>query len=235
MKGDDRLPMRSWAEDEQPRERLQQQGAAALSLSELFAILLRSGVGGESALELSRRILSDCHNDLNELARKGVRELMNKYKGVGLAKAAAIVAAMEIGRRRKLEAPAACPKVTCSQDAYEYIKPFISDLDHEEFWVICLATSNRIKGCECVSSGGMDGTMVDVRVLFHLALNMKAANIVVAHNHPGGGKMQPSHQDDRVTTKIFEAGKMLDIRLLDHIIVGQDQYYSFADEGKLGT
>ena len=102
MKGDDRLPMRSWAEDEQPRERLQQQGAAALSLSELFAILLRSGVGGESALELSRRILSDCHNDLNELARKGVRELMNKYKGVGLAKAAAIVAAMEIGLRRKV-------------------------------------------------------------------------------------------------------------------------------------
>ena len=228
------LPMKAWAEDEQPRERLLQQGAVALSLNELFAILLRSGVGGESALDLARRILADCHNDLNELARCGVRELMNKYKGVGLAKAASIVAAMEIGRRRRMEMAAASPVVTCSRDAYEYVKSFIADLDHEEFWVVGLAVSGRIKGCECVSAGGIDGTVVDVRVLFRRVLEMKAANMIVAHNHPGGGEMRPSRQDEQVTRKIHEAGKLLDINLFDHIIVGVNHYYSFADEGKIG-
>lgn len=227
------LPMKSWAEDERPRERLMQKGVAVLSLNELFAILLRSGVDGESALDLARRILADNNNDLNELARRSVKELVNKYKGVGVAKAAAIVAAMEIGRRRKPENQDACPVVRFSKDAYHYIRPFIVDLDHEEFWVIYLTQSNRIKGCDCLSSGGIDATVVDVRMLFRNALEMKATNIIIAHNHPGGGRLTPSAHDESTTQKVFKAGKLLDIKLFDHIIVGSTGYYSFADEGRL--
>ena len=227
------LPMKSWAEDERPRERLLQKGVAVLSLNELFAILLRSGVGGESALELARRILADNKNDLNELAQRSVRELINKYKGVGVAKAAAIVAAMEIGRRRKLEETPPNPIIRFSKDAYQYIRSFIVDLDHEEFWVIYLTHANRIKGCECLSSGGMDSTVVDVRLLFRNALDVRATNIIIVHNHPGGGLLEPSAHDEAITRKICEAGKLLDIKLFDHIIVGTSDYYSFADEGRL--
>lgn len=226
------LPIRSWAEDERPRERLLQQGAATLSLNELFAILLRSGVGGESALELARRILADNHNDLNELARRSVRELMNKYKGVGVAKAAAIVAAMEIGRRRKAEEVRTSPVVRSSRDVYEYIRPFMMDLEREEFWVVYLTQGNRVKGCECISAGGMSATVVDLRVLFRNVLDMKATNIIVAHNHPSG-VLKPSRQDEQMTQRIIEAGKLLDIILFDHIIIGAGCYYSFADEGKI--
>lgn len=233
MDKQDYIPIHSWAEDERPRERLLQNGAASLSLNELFAILLRSGVGGESALELARRILADNHNDLNELARKGVRELMNSYKGVGVAKAAAIVAAMEIGRRRKTEGTLFHSAVQCSKEVYEYIAPFLMDLDHEEFWVIYLTRSNRIKGCECISLGGVSATVVDVRVLFRNALDRKATGMIVAHNHPGGGYPRPSREDEVVTRKICEAGKLLDIKLFDHIIISGGAYYSFADEGNL--
>lgn len=226
------LPMKSWAKDEQPREKLFQRGAATLSLNELFAILLRSGVDGESALELSRRILADHQNDLNQLARCGIRELINRYKGIGMAKAAAIVAAMEIGRRRKPEEAEQKSVVRFSEDAYHYIKSFIADLEHEEFWVIYLTHGNRIKGCECLSSGGIDGTVIDVRMLFRSALDIKASNLIIAHNHPGG-TLRPSSYDEMITRKIFDGGNLLDIRLYDHIIVGMNGYYSFADEGKL--
>lgn len=224
--------MKSWAKDEQPREKLLQKGVASLSLNELIAILLRSGVGGESALDLARRILADSHNDLNELARCGVRELMKRYKGVGMAKAAAIVAAMEIGRRRPNADLSAQTVVRCSQDAYNYIKPFLADLEHEEFWAIYLTGGNRIRGCECLFSGGMSSTVIDVRILFRNALDMKASNLIVAHNHPGG-VLKPSSYDEAITGKISEGGNLLDIRLFDHIIVGSGGYYSFADEGKL--
>lgn len=231
--GDQYLPMNSWAADELPREKLLTKGIAALSISELFAILLRSGVGGETALELARRILADNDNDLNQLARRTVRELMNKYKGVGVAKATAIVAAIEIGRRRKPDTKGMKSVIRFSRDAYQYIRSFIEDLDHEEFWVIYLTHTNQVKGCECLSSGGMDGTVIDVRLLFRGALDMKAANIIIAHNHPGGS-LVPSIQDEMVTQKIYEGGQLLDIKLYDHIIVGGNAYYSFTDEGKLG-
>ncbi len=226
------LPISSWAEDERPRERLMQQGAASLSLNELFAILLRSGVGGESALELSRRILSDNHNDLNELAKRSVRELVNKYKGVGVAKAAAIVAAMEIGRRRKAEEVSSFPVIRSSQDAYEYINSYVKDLDYEKFCVIYLAQSNKVKGAECISMGGINGTVVDIRLLFKGVLDMKATSIIVVHNHPSG-MLKPSLQDEETTRKIIAAGKLLDIRVLDHLIIGGNGYYSFADDGKM--
>lgn len=225
------LPMKSWAEDERPREKMIQKGVSTLSMNELFAILLRSGVDGESALEVARRILADHHNDLNELARCGVRELVNKYKGVGIAKAASIVAAMEISRRRKPEV-AAKAVVRCSKDVYYYINSFMADLEHEEFWVIYLGHANQIKGCECMSSGGMDSTVIDVRMLFRSAIDRKATNIIITHNHPGGN-LTPSSYDEMITRKILEGGKLLDINLFDHIIIGGDAYFSFADEGLL--
>ena len=224
------LPMKSWAKDEQPREKLLQHGASALALNELFAILLRSGVGGESALELSRRLLADYHHDLNALARCGVRELMNRYKGVGMAKAATIVAAMEIGRRRKSLNETLRPIIRTSQDAYQYVKSFLADLDHEEFWVIYLNHANRILGCESLFSGGIDKTVIDVRVLFRNALERKSVNLIVAHNHPGG-TLKPSLQDENITQKITKGGCLLDIKLLDHLIVSPEGYYSFVDAG----
>ena len=219
--GDQYLPMNSWAADELPREKLLTKGVAALSVSELFAILLRSGVGGETALELARRILADNNNDLNQLARRSV-----------MAKATAIVAAIEIGRRRRPETKRMKSVIRFSREAYRYIRSFIEDLDHEEFWVIYLTHSNQVKGCECLSSGGMDGTVIDVRLLFRGALDMKATYIVIAHNHPGGS-LVPSTYDELITRKIYEGGQLLDIKLYDHIIVGENAYYSFADEGKL--
>lgn len=226
------LPMSSWAEDERPREKLMKQGVSALSLNELFAILIRSGVNGESAIEVARRILTDYNNDLNKLAKCTVRELMNKYKGVGMAKASAIVSAMEIGRRRSMEIQLGTPVIRFSKDAYQYVRPFLADLEHEEFWVVYLTAGNRVRGCECLSSGGMDGTVIDVRILFRKALDSKANNIIVAHNHPAG-TLHPSSYDEMITQKIYEGGNLLDIRLYDHIIVGDNSYYSFADEGLL--
>lgn len=230
--GEQYFPISSWAEDERPREKLLKQGASVLSLNELFAILLRSGVNGESAIEVARRILADHHNDLSELARCTVRELMNRYKGVGIAKAAAVVAAIEIGRRRDVGAVSPSSVIRYSKDAYQYLRPFLADLEHEEFWVVYLTSGNRVRGSECLFSGGMDSTVIDVRTLFRKALDSKASNIIVAHNHPGG-TLRPSPYDEMVTRKIFEGGNLLDIKLFDHIIVGGNAYYSFADEGLL--
>ena len=226
------IPISSWAEDDKPREKMLLKGVTALSTNELLAILIRSGSGGESALDLSRRILTDASNDLNTLARLSVSDFMNRYKGVGMAKAASIIAAMELGRRRALSTAREEPALTTSRDLYDYLQPLIGDLDHEEFWVIYLTHSNQVKGCECLSSGGMDGTVIDVRLLFRGALDMKATYIVIAHNHPGGS-LVPSTYDELITRKIYEGGQLLDIKLYDHIIVGENAYYSFADEGKL--
>lgn len=226
------LSIKNWAEDDRPREKLLQKGVAVLSTNELLAILLRSGVGGESAIGLSRRILNDCGNDLNQLARLGVRELMNKYKGVGVAKAAAVIAAIELGRRRKTESDKDALVIISSKDVYYYIQPLIGDLDHEEFWVIFLNNANRIIGSEKLFSGGMETAVVDVRILFRKVLDIKASSIIVAHNHPSG-RVVPSTYDGAITHKIRKAGEILDIRLFDHIIVGGSAYYSFADEGKL--
>lgn len=229
---DNNLSMKQWAKDERPREKLLQQGVSALSLNELIAILLRSGNAGESALELARRIMADNNNDLNLLARKDTKELTNRYKGIGLAKAAAIVAAMEIGRRRKPDARMPHTRINCSRDAYLYISPFIQDLEHEEFWVIYLSHSNFIKGCRRLSSGGMSSTIIDVRLLFSSVLDMKATSILIAHNHPSGS-LSPSADDEMITRKIYEGGELLDIKLLDHIIIGGHSYYSFMDEGRM--
>lgn len=226
------LSMKSWAEEDRPREKMLQKGVSMLSTNELLAILLRSGSDHESALDLSRRILKDCHDDLNQLALLGVRELMNQYKGIGIAKASSVIAAIELGRRRKPEMKKKAMFIRSSRDAYHYINPFLCDLDHEEVWVIYLAHSNHILGSERLSAGGMNNSIIDSRILFRKAINMKACFIILAHNHPTG-ILNPSKLDEIITQKVKEAGELLDIRLYDHIIIGHGEYYSFVDQEKL--
>lgn len=226
------LPMNFWAQDDKPREKLLQKGVAALSTNELLAILLRSGKVGESVLEISRRILADCGNELGNLARLSVHELVKKYNGIGIAKAAAIVVAMEIGRRRMQEKVLQASVISSSGQAYSYFAPLLKDLEHEEFWVLFLNRANRILGSECLSSGGMTSTVIDVRVLFRKALEIKACALIVAHNHPSLSAF-PSQHDRVITEKIRSAGELLDIVLHDHLIIAGDNYYSFVDEGIL--
>lgn len=226
------IPISSWADDDKPREKLQQKGVSTLSNNELLAIILRSGSDGESALDLSRRILSDCGNDLNALAKLNSRELMNRYKGVGMAKATSIIAAVELGRRRGVEDEITPSYADSSKDIFSYISPYLRDLDHEELWAIFLNRVNHILGSEKMSAGGMSGTIMDVRLLFRKALDMKSHSIVVAHNHPCGS-LEPSIYDKVMTEKIRHAGKVVDINLLDHVIVCEKSYYSFADNGLL--
>ena len=211
---DNYIPISSWAEDDKPREKMLLKGVASLSVNELLAILLRSGSGGESALDLARRILA------------------SRYKGVGMAKAASIIAAMELGRRRALSTVREEPMLTTSRDLYDYLQPLIGDLDHEEFWVMTLSSACRIKSCERLFSGGIESTIIDIRMVFRKVLESKACSVVIAHNHPSGND-RPSAQDIVLTKKVREAGKVLDIVLLDHIIVCPDRYYSFADSGML--
>ncbi|RHR77658.1 DNA repair protein RadC [Odoribacter sp. AF15-53] len=229
---DNYIPISSWAEDDKPREKMLLKGVASLSVNELLAILLRSGSGGESALDLARRILADSNNDLNLLARLSVSDFMSRYKGVGMAKAASIIAAMELGRRRALSTVREEPMLTTSRDLYDYLQPLIGDLDHEEFWVMTLSSACRIKSCERLFSGGIESTIIDIRMVFRKVLESKACSVVIAHNHPSGND-RPSAQDIVLTKKVREAGKVLDIVLLDHIIVCPDRYYSFADSGML--
>ena len=229
---DNYIPISSWAEDDKPREKMLLKGVASLSVNELLAILLRSGSGGESALDLARRILADSNNDLNLLARLSVSDFMSRYKGVGMAKAASIIAAMELGRRRALSTVREEPMLTTSRDLYDYLQPLIGDLDHEEFWVMTLSSACRIKSCERLFSVGIESTIIDIRMVFRKVLESKACSVVIAHNHPSGND-RPSAQDIVLTKKVREAGKVLDIVLLDHIIVCPDRYYSFADSGML--
>lgn len=226
------IPIRSWAADDKPREKLQQKGVSSLSNNELLAIILRSGSGGETALDLSRRILADCGNDLNALGKLNSRELMNRYKGVGMAKATAIIAAVELGRRRGVADEVTPSNVDSSKDVYTYISPYLQDLDHEELWMIFLNRANHILGAEKMSAGGMSGTIMDVRLLFRKALDMRSHAIIVAHNHPSGS-LDPSTYDKVMTEKIRHAGKIVDINLLDHVIVSGRSYFSFADNGLL--
>jgi DNA repair protein RadC len=222
--------MSSWAEDDKPREKMVAKGVSALSTNELLAILMRSGCGGESALDVARHMLRDCDNDLNVMARWGVRDFTNRYKGVGVAKAASIIAAFELARRR--EATGNAPSLTSSEDIYRFLRPRMGDLEREEFWVLMLNNACRLKSCERLFSGGIDGTTVDLRVLFGRALEEKANLLIVAHNHPSGNT-RASEQDIALTRRIGEGAKTLDMKLLDHLIVCASGYYSFADEGLL--
>lgn len=228
-----RLAINFWAEEDRPREKMLAQGRRALSDAELIAILIGSGSKNESAVELSRRILAESNNDLNKLATLSIKDLTNgRFKGIGEAKAISIIAALELGRRRKETTTQERPQITSSKDAYQLMAPFYSDLNHEEFWIILLNTANRVIGKHKLSKGGRAGTVVDVKILFEEVLSYKATSVILTHNHPSGN-LKPSDQDRVLTKRISEAGKLLDIKILDHLIFSDTSYYSFSDEGEL--
>lgn len=223
------LSIKNWADDDRPREKLVQKGSLALSDAELIAILIRSGSRNESAVELSKRILAMADNNLNSLGKFSVNQL-KRFKGMGEAKAVSIAAALEIGRRRREGGPQRLNEISNSRAAYEILFPLIGELPHEEFWILYLNNSNKIIHKSQLSKGGITGTMVDVRLVFKAALEMGAVGMVLAHNHPSG-TIKPSMADKQITAKLKNAAQALDIKILDHIIVAQDRYFSFSDEG----
>jgi DNA repair protein RadC len=223
--------IRSWAEDDRPREKLLLKGRSVLSDAELIAILIASGNNEESAVALSKRILASINNDLNALGKMNVKDLTT-FKGIGEAKAISIIAAMELGRRRKESEPQKKAKITSSRMAFEVLYPYVSDLQHEEFWVVFVDRGNRILGVENVSKGGVDGTLADARLVFRPALQHLASGVILCHNHPSGN-VNPSQDDIDLTRKLRIAGKSLEIPVLDHIIIGNADFYSFADNGML--
>jgi DNA repair protein RadC len=226
-----KLNIKDWAAEDRPREKLLSQGERALSDAELIAILIGSGNTNETAVELSRRILSSVNNNLNDLGRKGI-DYLTTFKGIGEAKAVAILAAIELGRRRKEAEVFDTKKITGSKDAADFFMPLLSDLNHEEFWIMLLDRGNKIKDHFMISQGGITGTVIDVRIILKRALDNGAVSMILCHNHPSG-TMRASDADLKITKKIKQAAQVMDISLLDHIIVGQNSYYSFADEGLL--
>ncbi len=225
------LNIKSWSPEDRPREKLLLKGTSALSDAELVAILIGSGTPKMSAVELSKKILLQGNNNLNELARLSVKDLM-KIKGIGEAKAITIIAALELGRRRKEQDPEEKPKITSSKDAFDLLKGEMMDLPKEEFWVLLMNRANRVIKKKRVSEGGVSGTVADPKIIFKLALEELASGIIVAHNHPSGN-LQASQSDIDLTRKLKEAGKFLEIQLLDHIILANQKYLSFADEGMI--
>jgi DNA repair protein RadC len=234
MKVEDSIPstIKNWSPADRPREKLLMKGTSALSDAELVAILLGSGTSKMSAVELARQVLTRGNNRLEELARLTVRDLM-KIKGIGEAKAISIVAALELGRRRKEADPGEKPKITTSHDAFDLLQGDLMDLLKEEFWILCLNRAHRVIAKRRISEGGVSGTVADPKVIYRVALEEWASGIIVAHNHPSGN-LQPSNTDIELTKKLKEAGKFLEVQLLDHLIIANQKYFSFADEGMIG-
>ncbi|WNM20126.1 RadC family protein [Flavobacterium capsici] len=221
--------IKHWAEDDKPREKLMLKGKQALSDAELIAILIGSGSRNESAVELSKRILASVDNNLNALGKLSLKQLM-EFKGIGEAKAISIAAALELGRRRRAEETLELKKITSSKAVFEIMQPIIGELPHEEFWVLYLNNSNKVVYKAQLSKGGITGTVVDVRLIFKTALEQNATSIILSHNHPSG-KLQASDADLEITEKLKLAGSQLDVKVLDHIIITENGYLSFQDEG----
>ena len=221
--------IKNWSEDDQPREKLLLKGKHVLSDAELIAILIGSGSRNESAVDLCKRILQQNNNHLHQLQKQTVQQLMN-FKGIGEAKAITIVAALELANRIKKSEVQELKKISSSADVFHIMQPIIGDLPHEEFWVLCLNNSNKIIYQFQLSKGGLTSTVVDVRMLFKTALEHLATAIILLHNHPSG-QLKPSGPDQQITKKIAQAGDHLEIKLLDHVIITKESYYSFADEG----
>ena len=221
--------IKNWSEDDKPREKLMLKGSVSLSDAELVAILIGSGSRDESALSLSKRILASVDNKLNTLDKLSIKQLM-KFKGIGEAKAISIAAALVLGKRRKSEEKSIPKVISSSRDVFEIMQPIIGELPHEEFWVVYLNNSNKVIYKSQLSKGGMTGTVVDVRLIFKMALEQGAVSIILTHNHPSG-KLQASEADKQITTKLKIAGDQLDIKVLDHIIITDLGYFSFQDEG----
>lgn len=222
-------PINQWAEDDRPREKFLLKGKAALSDSELLAILIGSGSRNESAVQLCQRILASANNNLNQLGKLSIQQLMD-FKGIGEAKAISIAAALELGRRRRSEDAAELQKITSSKAVFNIMQPLIGELLHEEFWVLFLNNSNKVIHKAQLSKGGMTGTLVDTRIIFKTALEYNAISLILTHNHPSG-KLVASESDKEITRKLQLAGKQMDIMILDHVIITESSFYSFADEG----
>ncbi|OYU67984.1 MAG: hypothetical protein CFE22_01340 [Cytophagaceae bacterium BCCC1] len=223
--------IKAWAEDDQPREKLLNKGKNSLSDAELIAILIGIGNREMSAVELSKLILQSTGNNLNELAKMGISELM-KFKGIGEAKAISIVAAMELARRRKDTEKVKKEKVKFSREAYDILKPFMMDLNHEQFWMICLNRNLEVIKVIQISSGGVTGTVADPKMIFKQALEQLSCSIIISHNHPSGN-LKPSEADKKLTKMLKDGAEILDITLSDHIIFTDNGYFSFADENLL--
>lgn len=230
-----KLTLKDWADEDKPREKLLQHGRKELTNTELLAILLRSGVPGQSVVELAKQILDDCGNDLHQLSKISVEEL-NHYKGMGDAKSITLVAALELGRRlldqRNNEV---VDRISSSEEFFQYMAPKLADLQQEEFWVLFLDARSKVIDRKCIAKGGITQTVVDIRVIFKLALEKGAVKIMVAHNHPSGD-LNPSQLDKDLTQQIAEAGHLLHITLIDHIIIGirkdySTDYFSFSESG----
>ena len=222
------LTIKNWAEDDHPREKLMLKGKQVLSDAELIAILIGSGSRSESAVELSKRILASVDNNLNVLGKMSIQQLMT-FKGIGEAKAISIIAATELGRRRKEEEVVELKKITSSKAVFDIMQPIIGELPHEEFWVLYLNNANKVIYKSQISKGGITGTVVDVRIVFKIAFEQNAVGIILTHNHPSG-KLEASDADKTLTKELKLAGNQLSIAVLDHIIVTEKGYFSFRDE-----
>ncbi len=224
-----KLTIKHWSEEDQPREKLMLKGKSALSTAELIAILIGSGNSEHSAVELSKQILDSVDNNLSALSKLNIHDLM-KFKGIGEAKAISIIAALELGRRRKDTETPERKKISSSKDAYALMYESLVDLPHEEFWVIFLNRANQVIKKDRISIGGITGTVADVRMIFKMAIENLSCGIILVHNHPSGNT-DPSGADKQLTNKLKEGGKLLDIPVLDHLIFTDNGYFSFADEG----
>jgi DNA repair protein RadC len=223
------LKITEWAVGDRPREKLIQKGTASLSDAELLAILISSGTKHKSAVDLGRELLAIVNNNLNSLGKLSINDL-KKLNGIGTARAVTIAAALELGRRRKLAEAPELPQIKCSKDVADIFQPLLSDLAHEEFWILFLNRSNRVINRMKLSQGGISGTVTDVRLVMKRAIECLASGIILCHNHPSGN-LNPSESDSNITRKIKEAGNLMDIQLLDHLIISDKDYYSFADNG----
>lgn len=224
-------PINTWAEVDRPREKLILKGKNALSDAELIAILIGSGNRKESAVDLSKRILKDLNNNLNDLGKQNLNQLM-QYKGIGEAKAISIIAALELGRRRRIEENLEIKSFKTSQSIFEYMQPILGDLLHEEFWCIYLNQANKPMYRRRISKGGITSTIVDQRLIFKYCYEYNAVSIILVHNHPSG-KTNPSEQDFYLTKQLIQSGKILNINILDHVIITQNSYYSFVDHHEM--
>lgn len=223
--------IKALAEDDRPREKLLSKGISALSNVELLAILISSGSAGKNAIELAGELMHSCNNSLSSLSSKSIAELQ-KHNGIGSAKATRIISALELSRRSLNEKAKAIVQISSSNDAFILIKPRLYKLKVEEFWVAFLDRANKIISIQVMSKGGLHGTVVDVRVILKMALDFLACGIILFHNHPSGN-IKPSINDDKITMQLRDAGKLVDILILDHLIVSDTNYYSYADDGKL--
>jgi DNA repair protein RadC len=231
MEKDVKSGIKSWSENDRPREKLLLKGKESLTDAELIAILIGSGNKELTAVGLSQKILKSASNNLHELGRKELSELMS-FKGIGEAKAITIAAALEIGRRRQIIDPITKPLITSSREAYNAIAPILRDINHEEFWILLMNHGGKLIKRIKISSGGVSQTLVDPKLIFKRALDCLASKIILVHNHPSGS-LKPSHHDVVITRKLVQGGKLLDISVDDHLIISENGYYSFSDEGMM--